>query len=137
MVAFNFQARFAPLVEQGIKAQTIRRERKNGRPPCKPGDQLQLYTGMRTRSCRKLTEAACTRVDRFKMHRNAVYVDEHGCDSELVRYGSQHALRCFARDDGFSNWPEMRDWFDKTHGLPFIGWLITWEAPQAMEDADG
>jgi hypothetical protein len=36
-------------------------------------------------------------------------------------------LDAFAKSDGFSNWQEMVDWFQATHGLPFEGHLIMWE----------
>lgn len=33
----------------------------------------------------------------------------------------------FARDDGFQDWSEMRDWFEREHALPFDGIIIYWE----------
>lgn len=57
MVAYNFSERFAGPVERGEKRQTIRKPRVNGH--AKVGDSLQLYTGMRTASCRKLRDAVC------------------------------------------------------------------------------
>lgn len=47
MVAYNFQARFAPLVESGRKTITIR-TRGTARRHARPGDRVQLYTGHRT-----------------------------------------------------------------------------------------
>ena len=47
-------------MESGEKRQTIRRKRKDGRDP-KPGQILYHYTGMRTKSCRKLREDVCTK----------------------------------------------------------------------------
>jgi hypothetical protein len=32
-----------------------------------------------------------------------------------------------AVDDGFRNWIDMRDWFEKTHGLPCRGWHMMWQ----------
>ena len=61
MVAFNFKAQFADAVERGVKRQTIRAIRKDGRVP-HIGSALQLYTGMRTKNCRKLKDAVCTNV---------------------------------------------------------------------------
>lgn len=57
MVAYNFQARFAPDVAAGRKLQTIRAEGR--RAHAKAGDRVQLYTGMRTKACRKLAEGTC------------------------------------------------------------------------------
>ena len=60
MVAFSFKAQFADLVASGKKTQTIRQTAR-----AKPGDRLQLYTGMRTKKCRKLVDPdpVCTLVD--------------------------------------------------------------------------
>lgn len=52
MVAYNFQSRFAGPIKRGEKSHTIR---KNGkRRHARPGEPLQLYTGMRTKSCKKI-----------------------------------------------------------------------------------
>lgn len=32
----------------------------------------------------------------------------------------------FAVSDGFKDWPDMRAWFDKTHGLPCAAWHMRW-----------
>ena len=58
MAALNFQKRFAEAVETGEKRQTIRRRRADGHDP-KAGDPLYLYTGMRTKACRKLATVRC------------------------------------------------------------------------------
>jgi hypothetical protein len=59
MVAYNFKAQFAPLVEAGIKRQTIRARGK--RRHAAKGDRLQLYTGQRSPTCRKLLpDPECT-----------------------------------------------------------------------------
>lgn len=51
MPLLNFELRFAGLIESGEKRQTIRAQRKY---PIKAGDKLYLYTGVRTKNCRKL-----------------------------------------------------------------------------------
>lgn len=51
MALLNFQKQFADLIEAGTKRQTIRAARKY---PIKVGDKLYLYTGLRTKYCRKL-----------------------------------------------------------------------------------
>lgn len=56
MVLYGFKKKFATLVESGCKLHTIRDLRKDDRH-AKPGDKLQLYTGLRTKQCRKLIEA--------------------------------------------------------------------------------
>jgi len=71
MPALNFQARFADAVERGDKTQTIRAPRKR---PFKVGDNLYLYTGMRTKWCRKLLDAVCIGVDPIRIERNNMVV---------------------------------------------------------------
>jgi hypothetical protein len=121
VVAYNFQARFADAVERGDKSQTIRAPRKDGRH-AKPGDALQLYTGMRTRACRKLRDATC----------------HDACDvlieaDRIITFKPQelHDLEQFARHDGFASWQDMRQWFESAHGLPFRGVMIRWLVPPA------
>lgn len=38
----------------------------------------------------------------------------------------RRAMNEFAKADGFSEWSEMEEWFEKEHGLPFEGILILW-----------
>lgn len=119
MVAYSFQARFAPLVEAGVKTQTIRAHRKRH---ARPGEAIQLYQGMRTKHCRKLVDPdpVCTAV-------RPILIDETG-----IRFGGnwlnpdqQIAL---AQADGFTSWHDMLLWWKKTHAdLPFEGVLIEWE----------
>ena len=54
MVAINFSAQFADAVASGQKTQTIRRSARAA-----AGQVLQLYTGQRTKACRKLADAIC------------------------------------------------------------------------------
>ena len=67
MPAYNFQARFAPLVESGQKRQTIRRTAKCAMP----GATAYLYTGQRTEHCRKIGEGTITDVLRIEIGRHA------------------------------------------------------------------
>lgn len=115
MPAINFQKQFAQAVEDGEKCQTIRAERVDGRLPAKPGDIIALYTGMRTKSCRKLGDGECIAIETIQISRRGV----------SVRYQPQDATT-IARADGFETFNAMADWFEKTHGLPFRGHLIRW-----------
>lgn len=119
MVAFNFKSQFAADVEQGRKRQTIRQKRR-----CRPGDALQLYTGMRTRKCRKLREVCCSAVmpiivDRDAYGRLLIFID-----GREIR-GSR--LDDLVKADGFARRMDMRDFFAAQYGLPFGGWLIRWD----------
>jgi hypothetical protein len=68
MVAYNFKPQFAPLVEAGTKLQTIRAERRSRHAA--PGEAIQLYTGMRTKACRKLLtpDPICQSVEPLLIH---------------------------------------------------------------------
>lgn len=116
MTAFNFQARFAPLVESGAKRQTIRTSRR-----CKPGALVQLYTGMRTKACRKLVipDPVCDLVDYIGLHPNHITFgnrDHHPADPDDV-----------ARADGFRDYDDMLAWCRATYSNPYItGFVHRW-----------
>ncbi len=124
MPALNFKREFAAAVESGNKRQTIRAYRKDGRDP-KRGNTLYLYTGMRTKACRKLGEARCTSVREIRFERNE-YGDPiawrpHKRDG--IEYLNDDRI---AKRDGFLNGFALVDWFERVHGLPFEGLLIRW-----------
>lgn len=122
MPALNFQSRFAEMVEKGTKRQTIRALRKDGRDP-KPGDALQLYTGMRTKKCRRLRTNYCTSVTPIHMTGGMMAMTSVQVDGKWL---TQCELDWLAEADGFRDWEEMRHWFFKVHGAPFTGLLIKW-----------
>lgn len=117
MVAFNFSPEFAEAVASGEKRQTIRQTRR-----AKPGDALQLYTGQRTKACRKLRDAICESVDYVAIRPDYLTVGDkrkHPADIDE-----------FARLDGFENYRAMVSWFERKYGSPyFIGYVHRWSAP--------
>ena len=118
MPALNFQARFAPLVERGIKRQTIRAYRRDGRNPA-PGSTLYLYTGMRTKNCRLLAEHVCKAARRLEFNSmGALAIDGVGVAGQGLE---REAIR-----DGFRDFDEMQQWFREHYGFPFQGLLIQW-----------
>lgn len=114
MVALNFQRQFVGAVKSGRKRRTIRAMRKTGNP--RPGDKLQLYTGMRTKACHKIREATCTAV-------TAITIDQLGITLAGRRIADADAL---ARKDGFCGFAEMAGFFETQYGLPFAGQMIEW-----------
>ena len=135
MPALNFQKQFAEAVESGKKRQTIRKYREDGRDP-KVGDTLYLYTGMRTKQCRKLGEVECTDVQCIEVldttppwhwDDDCMYIDGGSCGTFVV---CPEDAELTARDDGFESWLAMHTWFKKTHGLPFEGLLIRWDVQE-------
>ncbi|WP_337267135.1 ASCH domain-containing protein [Oryzifoliimicrobium ureilyticus] len=60
MVAYNFKSYFAPQIEDGSKAHTIRSNRRRHAHPREP---VQLFTGLRTRHARRIiSDPICTAV---------------------------------------------------------------------------
>lgn len=130
MVALNFKAQFAEDVECGTKRRSIRAPRKNGRNP-KRGDELQLYTGMRTKNCRKLADAKCVRVRPVEIDYSGVAIEGRklyagNAPAYAGGVDPDHYDSDFARADGFSCFQDMRKFFEMEYGLPFSGLLIEW-----------
>jgi hypothetical protein len=117
MVAINFKKEFARLVESGEKRQTIRPTAR-----CKPGDKLQLYTGMRTKSCRKLRDATCTTVSGIQVGNCTIVLG--GESLSLAR------CEAMARADGFEGVDAFVAFFRQQYGLPFTGKVIEWAPAQ-------
>jgi len=119
MVAYSFKRRFADPILAGTKQQTIRADRRRH---ARPGEELQLYCGMRTKQCRLIARKTCLYVERVKLsffNGGEVITDSLG---RLVD------LDAFARSDGFEDWDEMHDFWRTEHDDPetFQGVLISW-----------
>lgn len=122
MPAYNFKKQFAAPVESGHKLCTIR-----GKAP-KVGATAYLYTGMRTKACRKLGEGVITKVTPFsiaqiievdRLARIDVTLDGH--------YLNSYQVEDLAIKDGFSDATDFYDFFDEFYGDSFSGFLIEWE----------
>lgn len=116
MVAINFQARFADLVATGEKTQTIRLSPRG----IKIGTELQLYTGQRTKACRKLGDGICKAVNEIKLEKDMAFIG--GDDRSYLIDLDRLAIR-----DGFGSYSEMYEWFSQRYKRDVItGWLIEW-----------
>jgi len=124
MVAYNFQKQFAPAVEQGKKLQTIRALRK--RSHAKSGDYLQLYTGMRTKSCRKLLDSICISSETIGISGDMQVLLGVG---EIIKILPIEEVEKLAIADGFDSAEAFFTFFGRMHGLPFLGVLIKWNQP--------
>ncbi|MFW5497739.1 MULTISPECIES: hypothetical protein [unclassified Maridesulfovibrio] len=127
MVAYSFKLQFAEDVESGKKKQTIRADRKRH---ARPGEAVQLYTGMRTKKCRKLVDPdpICTAVRDIEIASIYDFADVRVAGVNLV--GAER-LTAFALADGFDSIDEFVAFFKKEHGLPFRGVLVEWEPNHA------
>jgi hypothetical protein len=125
MPAYNFQKRFAQLIRIGEKTTTIRPCRQ--KRPTRVGDQLILFTDMRTKQCARIGAYRCCRVLPIRI--DVVHETVHLAGYELADW----EIRELARKDGFSGITEFFTFFRKVYGvaLPEME-LITWE-PQTDE----
>ncbi len=117
MPALNFKKCFADSVESGTKRQTIRARRADCRNP-QPGQTLYLYTGQRTKGCRKLREVVCKSVETITIEDIDMYVG--------TKRLTIHEKLLMAASDGFHYVDDFRNFFYKHYGLPFYGFLIKW-----------
>jgi uncharacterized protein YqfB (UPF0267 family) len=120
MVAFNFSPQFAEAVAAGRKTQTIRQKAR-----AKAGQALQLYTGQRTKDCRKLADAVCI---------DCTYV---GLTARGVTLGDTSRFHGnqddFARADGFPDYAAMWKWFSERYETnSFTGYIIRWSLPASQ-----
>lgn len=142
MVAYSFHEQFADAITGGTKRQTVRGYRR--RNP-RIGEKLQLYTGLRRRTCRKLIEKdpICTRIDEIEIE---ISPEKAAKIASIVINGiplSQKEIGDFARADGFKNGPlgwtavhAMGSFFKKYHGFgTFNGVVIHWCLSEDLEGA--
>ncbi len=117
MTVIMFQSWAEPLILSGVKIHTIRLPRKRKIPP---GAELSLrvWTGLPYRS--KQREFLRTRL---------AFSFPVAIGKTIVRTDRNQVLskKSVARNDGFAGWTELKEWFARTHGLPFAGELIKWE----------
>lgn len=121
MVAYSFKRRFVDPILEGTKRQTIRADRRRH---ARPGEELQLYTAMRTKSCRLIAKARCLSVEPVLLF----FIGPPLIVVGTVRDPQPHPDD-FAMADGFADWGEMHDFWRTEHFDPaeFEGVIIKWE----------
>ena len=130
MVAYSFQRRFATPIKLGLKTQTIRGPRNRH---ARPGELIQLYTGLRTKAAAKIcSDTRCVRVDpiilRFSPALGSAPVLLNAVEIDGFKITD---LDHFARLDGFKGRRDMSLFWVQQHGpmAEFHGVLIIWEPP--------
>ena len=132
MVAYSFNKMFAPPIRLGLKTQTIRGDRDRH---ARPGEMLQLFTGMRTAHCMKICEdVRCTDVRPIGIRFAA------NGEIEAIAIGGTPVadMDAFAVRDGFPSLWQMGEFWLDAHkksigwGQPVLwtGVLIEWAAPR-------
>jgi hypothetical protein len=129
LVAYSFRPRFARPIADGTKGGTIRADRKRH---ARPGEELQLYAGMRTRQCRLIRRARCLGVEpiALKLRGHPEIVLRGGVP---ILFRGASALDRFARFDGFRDFDEMAGFWDED---VFDGWHVRW-LPWPWERMEG
>ncbi|MGV3485384.1 MAG: ASCH domain-containing protein [Planctomycetaceae bacterium] len=123
MVAYNFQAQFTEAIASGAKTHTIRRNGK--RRHARAGERLQLYTGMRTKACRKILQEdpVCDGV-----YPVVIVVEDERIAAITVGGAAVDSLEQFAIDDGFESLAHMHEFWIRFHGVGrFVGSMIEWK----------
>jgi hypothetical protein len=107
------------------KRQTIRAHGK--RRHARPGEELQHYTGMRTKNCRLIGRARCTAVEDIQI--DARSLDHFGVRLNGCNWLRRPKLQAFARADGFADVADMLDFWKAEHPnvALFDGVIIHWE----------
>jgi hypothetical protein len=123
MVAYSFNKRFIAPILAGTKRQTIRVVGRRRLPL--NGVALQLYTGMRTKTCRLIGTATCIGIVPVTIDMPA-----HRVTVGAATYDGLVNMDIFARHDGFDGWPAMREFWRENHvGVSiFSGVMIRWGA---------
>lgn len=135
MVAYSFAQRFVTPIRLGLssdyerggvvpKCHTIRADRRRH---ARPGEELQLYRGMRTKACFLIGRARCTAIKKielvFRGRRRGVWIDG------TRTAASANDRNKFARSDGFDNWTALAEFWKENHGDPesWKGVIVHWE----------
>jgi hypothetical protein len=142
-ILLSFKARFVNPLRVGLglsewdefppangisKRQTIRAERKDLRRPG-VGGLIHLFYGLRTKHARRIASAQAARVTAVRDIEIIFDIDRIRLFGPTETIGTWPTLCGFARDDGFSDWKEMCDFWAKEHpGVNhFKGFITTWE----------
>lgn len=124
MVAYSFEPRFAPLIRDGVKRQTVRAHRTRH---VRPGEYLQLFTGLRTAHARKIVEdPVCTEV-------LPIRIGFAGARIARIEVAGMPVLSLdgFAAADGFESLADMTAFWLERHGAKeFEGVVIEWALPR-------
>src|SRR4051812_37720920 len=116
MPSLNFKLRFADRVAEGSKRRTIRARRKR---PFQVGDRLVFFTGMRTKSCRRIrADATCVAAELIEINTTRKTLKLGG------KLQTARQIERLARDDGFDTAADFWAFFRATHGERPRGQMI-------------
>ena len=128
MPAFNFRDQYIDKILDGTKRSTIRKTLR-----AKVGDTAYLFARGRSKNCLLVSVQKISQVRTF-------HIPLPVCNPLLFVGGTPVRLdtecaRDIAKMDGFSSPIKMVEFFDKTYGLPFSGFLYEFENPGEASDS--
>lgn len=150
MPAINFMATFEPALLSGEKSLTMRVPRVDGAPPgrARLKEDLDLWTGLRTKAARKIVTVRCVAVasvtfgpagfDRMVQIGPGCVTDEGPAVSAILGVypaSTVDSLDRFARLDGFEDWRSLWGWHREVEDKrspgrkpcdPIVRHLVAW-----------
>lgn len=117
MVAFNFKEEFVDKIISGEKCSTIRSTMR-----CKIGDNMQLYTGQRTKKCKLIKEATCVGLADIRIGGGAIW-------DIIGRIGLIYPNRKpLHEQEGFKNVEDFENFFKNQYDTDlYRGYLHAWQ----------
>lgn len=117
---------FTDKILSGEKRQTIRKAGKKWEN-VKVGDKLTLYTGLRTKQCRKLGEAEVESIEDVEIE--AIPRNGGICGRVKIngKYIPAHKMLELAEADGFMWVNDFLEFFHSHYGTNFNGKIIKWK----------
>jgi len=118
----KYEPRFAWMVTEGLKRQTIRDELHGGRV----GHVLIHYWGLV-----EIARSDCRNIVEIQIFPSYIYL-HHPVKNWESKLEGRNALDVFSRKDGFADWDDLLNWFKTKNGLPsdtnhpYVGYLIMW-----------
>lgn len=120
MVAYNFKREFMRAIRDDKKRSTIRPNGK--RRHARPGERVQLYTGMRTKHCQLLHDRECLKAEPIDFE-----ITASGNIRRLHIDGQPFSVDKLAKQEGFESAHAMGAWFHDQYGPDdFQGTIIVW-----------
>ncbi|MBO5781044.1 MAG: hypothetical protein J6R08_01085 [Opitutales bacterium] len=117
---------FIDKILSGEKRQTIRKAGKKWEN-VKVGDKLTLYTGLRTKQCRKLGEAEVESIEDIKIESHKRNEGIWGRVKIKGKFIPAHKILELAEADGFTWIDDFLEFFHDHYGENFTGKIIKWK----------
>lgn len=120
---------FIDKILSGEKRQTIRKAGKKW-DKVKVGDKLTLYTGLRTKQCRKLGEAEVESIEDIEI-KIGVFYSEAWLNGDSI---NEDVCKKLAQADGFNSAWDFLEFFHDHYGVNFKGKIIRWKNFRKVEE---